>query len=114
LLIGPGRWGTQDKWLGIPVGWSDISNVKVMVETMLEDFTIRPSQGTHFFRNMISKGIGYINTTLNPKESFIDWSWLNKQKPNKALQYVTHLKFTNPLTIKLDGRAGRALVIKPE
>lgn len=114
LLIGPGRWGTQDRWLGIPVGWSDISNVKVMVETALEDFNIKPSQGTHFFRNIISKGIGYINTTLNPKESYIDWNWLNKQKPNKKLQYVTHLKLTKPLTIKLDGRAGRALVIKPE
>ncbi|KON27480.1 hypothetical protein AC481_04695 [miscellaneous Crenarchaeota group archaeon SMTZ-80] len=114
LLIGPGRWGTQDKWLGIPVGWSEISNVKVMVETMIEDFNIKPSQGTHFFRNIISKGIGYINTTLNPKVSFVDWNWLNKQKPKKNLQYVKHLKFTQPLTIKLDGRAGRALIIKPE
>jgi len=114
LLIGPGRWGTQDRWLGIPVIWSDISNVKVIVETATEDFNTKPSQGTHFFRNMISKGICYVNTTLNPRESFIDWNWLNQQKTKNELSFVKHLKFTKPLVIKLDGRTGRALVLKPD
>jgi hypothetical protein len=104
LLIGPGRWGTQDRWLGMPVSWSGISNVKVMVETALKEFNIKPTQGTHFFQNIISKGIGYINTTLNPQESFIDWE----------LQFVKHIRLSSPLTIKLDGRRGRALILKPK
>jgi len=114
LLIGPGRWGTQDRWLGIPVGWSEISNVGILVEAALKDFNIEPTQGTHFFHNMISKGIGYIHTTLNREESFIDWKWLDKQKPKKQLNYVKHIKLSAPLTIKLDGRTGRALVLKPK
>jgi len=114
LLIGPGRWGTQDRWLGIPVNWSGISNVKVMVETALKNFNIRPTQGTHFFQNIISKGIGYINTTLNPRESFIDWDWLNSQKSQTELQFVKHIKLHSPLMIKLDGRRGRALILKPK
>jgi hypothetical protein len=114
LLIGPGRWGTQDRWRGIPVTWSEISNVKVMVETVLEDFNVKPTQGTHFFQNITSRGIGYINTTLNPRESRIDWSWLEKQIPVRQLKYVRHIQLPNPLTVKLDGRAGRALILKPE
>ncbi len=114
LLIGPGRWGTQDRWLGMPVRWSGISNVKVMVETALKDFNIKPTQGTHFFQNIISKGIGYINTTLNPRESFIDWDWLNNQESQTELQFVKHIRLSSPLTIKLDGRRGRALILKPK
>jgi len=114
LLIGPGRWGTQDRWLGIPVSWSGISNVKVMVETALENFNIKPTQGTHFFQNIISKGIGYINTTLNPKESYIDWGWLNNQESQTELQFVKHIRLSSPLSIKLDGRQGRALILKPK
>jgi len=114
LLIGPGRWGTQDRWLGIPVIWSDISNVKVMVETALEDFNIKPTQGTHFFQNIVSRGIGYINTTLNPRESIIDWKWLKNQKSKHDLEFVKHINLKKPLTVKLDGKHGRALVIKPD
>jgi hypothetical protein len=113
LLIGPGRWGTQDRWLGIPVYWSDILNVKVMVETALEDFNIKPTQGTHFFQNIISRGIGYINITLNKKESYIDWEWIKKQKIKNQFNFVKHIKLDKPITVKLDGRNGRALVLKP-
>jgi CheY-like chemotaxis protein len=112
ILIGPGRWGTQDRWLGIPVRWGEISNVKVLVETAIEGFNVKPTQGTHFFQNIISRGIGYINTTLDPKESFIDWKWINNQKPQKQLKYVRHIKLLKPLTIKLNGRRGHALVLK--
>ena len=114
VLIGPGRWGTQDRWLGIPVQWNQISNVKLLIETALQDYNIKPSQGTHFFQNIISKGIGYANITLNPKESIIDWDWLNKQKPEKQLKYVRHIHLSKPLTVKLDGRNGKALILKPE
>ena len=114
LLIGPGRWGTQDRWLGIPVIWSEISNVKIMVETAFKDFNIKPTQGTHFFQNIVSRGIGYINTTLNPKESFVDWNWLESKKPKKKLEFVKHINLKKPLLIKLDGKAGRALITKSD
>ena len=114
LLIGPGRWGTQDRWLGIPVYWSEISNVKTMVETALEDYNIKPSQGTHFFQNIISRGIGYINIKLNKKESFLDWKWLDSKKSKQKLNYVKHISLPSPLLIKLDGINGRALILKPE
>jgi len=113
ILIGPGRWGTQDKWLGIPVVWSEISNVQVMVETSLEDFNIKPTQGTHFFQNIVSRGIGYINITLKPNEGLIDWNWLNNQKARSEQKYVKHVKLTKPLDIKFDGRIGRVLILKP-
>ncbi len=114
MLIGPGRWGTQDIWLGIPVVWSEISSVKLLVETALKNFNVKPTQGTHFFQNIISKGIGYVNTTLNPKESHIDWDWLDNQKPKKNLKFVRHVQFSKPFIIKLDGRSGNALINKPD
>jgi hypothetical protein len=112
LLIGPGRWGTQDKFLGIPVKWSDISNVKIIVEANLQNFNIKPSQGTHFFQNIISKEVGYINADLNNKENYIDWNWLKDKKPLKELYYVKHIKLNKPLKAKLDGRFGRAIIFK--
>ena len=113
ILIGPGRWGTFDRWLGIPVKWSQISGVSVMVETALKDFNIKPSQGTHFFHNITSRGIGYINTTFNSKNSFIDWEWINSKKPHKELTFVKHIRLSAPLTIRLNGRSGHAIIVKP-
>ena len=113
LLIGPGRWGTQDRWLGVPVKWSQISNVGVMVETALKDFDIKPSQGTHFFHNIISRGIGYINVPYNSSEFFINWNWLENIKPIKEFKFVRHVRLSKPLTIKLDGKCGHALILKP-
>jgi len=113
ILIGPGRWGTQDRWLGIPVKWSQISGVSVIVETALENFNIKPSQGTHFFHNITSRGIGYINVPYNSKDFFIDWDWLEKQNLFKKLKFVKHIKLFDPLTIKLNGRSGHALILKP-
>lgn len=112
ILIGPGRWGSQDRFLGIPVLWSEISNAKVIVETALEDFNIKPSQGTHFFQNIISQAIGYINITLNKEESMIDWNWLNSMEMEKEFKFVKHIRLSYPLDIKLDGRTGRAIITK--
>ncbi|MBN2603461.1 MAG: hypothetical protein JXA91_04970 [Candidatus Thermoplasmatota archaeon] len=114
LLIGPGRWGTQDRWLGVPVRWGHISGVRVIVETALENFNIRPSQGTHFFQNMISKGIGYIDIPLHSNESNVDWSWLEKQTLKEKSRFVSHVRLSSPLIVKLDGRLGHAVIIKPE
>jgi len=114
LLIGPGRWGTQDRWLGVPVRWDHISQVRVIVETALESFNIKPSQGTHFFQNMISRGIGYIDIPLHSKDCFVDWGWLKKQKVQNKLTYVSHIRLSSPLIVKLDGRQGHAVILKPE
>ncbi len=114
LLMGPGRWGTQDRWLGIPVRWNQISGVKVVVETALENFNITPSQGSHFFQNMISRGIGYIDIPLDTKDCFIDQKWLQKQKAFNELKFVKHIRLSVPLLVKLDGRSGRALILKSE
>ena len=114
LLIGPGRWGTTDRFLGIPVKWNQISCVKIMVETAFENFNIEPSQGTHFFHNITSRGIGYINVPYNSKENFIDWNWLFKQPHKKSLKIVRHVQLEKPLAIKLDGRKGNALLLKPK
>lgn len=113
ILIGPGRWGTEDRFLGIPVKWNQISGVRLMVETGLENFNIDPSQGTHFFHNITSRGIGYINIPFKSKISYIDWNWIEKQKPVKNLKYVKQIQLNSPLIIKLDGRSGRAFIEKP-
>ena len=114
LLIGPGRWGTQDRWLGVPVRWGQISGVRVIAETALEDFNIKPSQGTHFFQNMISRGIGYIDIPLNSDGCFVDWSWLQKQTLKEKMKYVHHIQLSFPLIVKLDGKLGHAVIIKPK
>jgi len=113
MLMGPGRWGTQDRWLGIPVRWGQISGARVIVETALETFNIKPSQGTHFFQNMISRGIGYIDIPLHSEECYIDCEWLESQRMMKQLKYVDHVHLASPLHVKLDGRSGRAIIIKP-
>ena len=113
ILVGPGRWGSEDLFLGIPVKWNQISGVKIMVETALKDYNIEPSQGTHFFHNITSRGIGYVNVPYNSSKYFIDWQWLNNKKPKKKLKYVKHIELSNPLTIKLNGRRGCALIEKP-
>lgn len=90
ILMGPGRWGTQDHWLGIPVHWGEISQAKVIVETDLIDFRVKPSQGTHFLQNIISHGIGYLNIPYGSDKNFIDWKWLKNQKKSNELKYVRH------------------------
>ncbi|MFO7677774.1 MAG: DUF5752 family protein [Thermoplasmatota archaeon] len=112
LLIGPGRWGTQDRWLGIPVLWSHISGVKIIVETGFQNYNIKPSQGTHFFHNITSRGIGYINIAYNSENSFIDWNWLNKQKKTRVLKFATHVHLNSPIKTILDGRTGQAVIKK--
>ena len=113
LLMGPGRWGTQDRWLGIPVRWGQISGARVIIETALENFNIKPSQGTHFFQNMISHGIGYIDIPLHSESCFIDCEWLENQRPTKKMKFVDHVHLSAPLHVKLNGRLGHAIILKP-
>ncbi len=111
VLIGPGRWGTQDRFLGIPVSWSQISNVKVLVEVALEDFNISPTQGTHFLQNLISREIGYVSVSLS-KNDFIDWNFLKSKESIKELEFVKYVQLKKPLTIKLDGKNGKTLIVR--
>jgi len=112
ILVGPGRWGSSDPWLGIPVIWPQISSAKIIVEAGLHDFRIDPSQGTHFFQNLTSFKVGYL--TVNPfiNEGIFDLDYLNNIKPIYEDEYLRHIKFKNPLTIRIDGKLNKAAIFK--
>lgn len=110
LLIGPGRWGSADRWLGIPVKWKDISGVKVMVETDDEKLKAVPSQGAHFFHNITSMGISYL-TIGGEAGGRIDWAWLASMPVVAEYTYVKHVKAMSPLLIKVDGKKSRAAIL---
>jgi hypothetical protein len=110
LLIGPGRWGSADRWLGIPVRWTDISEVGAIVETTIEGLKADPSQGSHFFHNITSLGISYLNTSEGGKD-FIDWKWLLSLPPKNETRHLKHVILKKPLTIKADGKNSRAVII---
>ena len=112
LLVGPGRWGSADRWLGIPATWSEISGVGAMVETRAEDLNADPSQGSHFFHNITSLGISYLNLVENGKD-FIDWRWLETLPVAEATEHVKHVNLERPITIKIDGKTSRAALMKP-
>ncbi len=111
ILIGPGRWGTRDRFLGIPVKWAQINKAKVIIEVALEGFNIDSSQGTHFFHNIISNNVGYF-TILPSSKDFIDWEWLKKQKIVNQTAHFKHIKLKEPLIIKIDGKKGLAIGLK--
>ncbi len=110
LLVGPGRWGSADRWLGIPVTWHDIAGVEVIIETSTENMHADPSQGTHFFHNLTSLGIGYI-TVLQDKTGFLDFDWLNGLPVEKETGYLRHARLKKPLLIKIDGKSSRAVIL---
>jgi len=116
LLIGPGRWGTADPWLGIPVQWSQISNVRAIVEASPEGYDVEPSQGTHFFQNIVSLRIGYLTLPPGAEEAgdaeFLDWDWLDSQPAATATDHLRHLRLDQPLMIVLDGREGHGVIAK--
>lgn len=114
LLIGPGRWGTSDPWLGVPVEWDQISQARVIVETTLEGFLITPSQGAHFFQNLTSLGIGYLAIDPSADQGTIDWTWLAQQPAAYEGPFSRHIRLERPLGVRLDGRTRRGLVMRPE
>ncbi|MEN9918177.1 MAG: hypothetical protein RL662_613 [Bacteroidota bacterium] len=115
VLVGPGRWGSSDSWLGIPVKWSYITNARLLVESGLENYRIEPSQGTHFFQNLTSFGVGYftINSYLKDGGTF-DISFLNSQPAVFETQYIRHVRFDKPLLVKINGKKRQGVVLKPE
>ena len=110
LLIGPGRWGSADRWLGIPVRWTDISGVGAMVETTIAGLKADPSQGSHFFHNITSLGISYLNTSEDG-EDFIDWKWLRSLPAKNETPHLKHVTLKKPLTIKIDGKKSKGVII---
>lgn len=113
ILIGPGRWGTRDRWIGIPVNWPQISNAKVIVETSLEGYPLDSSSGSHFFHNVTSMNVGYFSVQPEISGSYIKWDVLNEQEMIQETQYFKHVRFKDPLSIKMDGRK-RVSVITTE
>lgn len=114
ILIGVGRWGSREPFLGIPVIWSQIAGARVIVEAGFKDFRVTPSQGTHFFQNLISNNVGYF--TVNPAqgEGYVDWDWLAEQDAEAEEGAVRHLRFANPLVVIMDGKHQEGVILKPE
>ncbi|WP_289004501.1 PEP/pyruvate-binding domain-containing protein [uncultured Parabacteroides sp.] len=114
VLVGPGRWGSSDSWLGIPVKWPHISNARVIVECGLENYRVDPSQGTHFFQNLTSFGVGYF--TINPfkGDGWFDEAYLNALPAVEDTEYLRHVRFDKPIVIKMDGKKSLGVVLKPE
>ena len=113
ILIGPGRWGSSDYWLGIPVKWSHISAARVIVEAGLENYRIDPSQGTHFFQNLTSFGVGYF--TINPynNDGIFRKDILDAMPAVEETEYVRHVRFDTPVTIMMDGMKQEGVVLLP-
>ncbi len=111
LLIGVGRWGSSDPWLGIPVSWDQINGAHVIIESGFRDFVVTPSQGSHFFQNLSSLGIGYF--TVNPEEGDgeLDWKALMAHEAEESLEFARHLRFEQALDIRMDGRRGAGVVL---
>jgi len=112
ILIGPGRWGTRDPFIGIPVNWSQISNAKVIVETSLEDFPLDASLGSHFFHNVTSMNVGYFSIQHNVATSFIQWDELSKQELIEESSFVKHIRFKEPVCIMMDGKKRISIILR--
>ena len=109
LLVGPGRWGSADPWLGIPVQWIDISGVAAIIEVRNDKIRADPSQGSHFFQNITSLGIPYLTLTENGdqkngiRQDFLDWGWLKNRAVVGKTEYIQHVRLEEPFIMKCDG-----------
>src|SRR6516225_6852516 len=114
LLIGVGRWGSNEPWLGIPVAWDQISGARVIVESGFRDFRVTPSQGSHFFQNLMAFQIGYFTVNPDAGEGFIDWQWLKAQPALYEDGCVRHLRFGAPVSVIMNAKTSEGLIFKPE
>lgn len=114
LLVGMGRWGTLDPWLGIPVTWEEIAGARVIVEAGMKDISVAPSQGSHFFHNITSFMVGYLTVVGDQAGEFLDWEWLLAAKPLETQQFTRMIRFESPLTVRINGREGVGVILKPE
>ncbi len=113
ILIGPGRWGTSDPALGIPVRWAQIAGARLIVESALPGFRVEPSQGTHFFQNLTSFGTGYFTVDPDVDNGFIDRDWLDAQPAVKETEFLRVIRLDQPFTIAINGRKSKGIVLKP-
>jgi CheY-like chemotaxis protein len=114
LLIGVGRWGSNDPWLGIPVEWDEISGARAIIEAGFRDFRVTPSQGSHFFQNLTAFQVGYFTVNPDAGEGSIDWQWLLEQPAVEERGCVRRLQFAESLRIVMNSRSGQGLIFKPE
>jgi hypothetical protein len=112
ILLGPGRWGTRDRWLGIPITWPQASCAKVIVEYSLEGFRVDASMGSHFFHNVTTMNIGYFSVRQDSGEGFIDWNWLRNQPIVEKRKYFAHTRLEKKMGIVMDGRKAIFLIYK--
>ena len=113
VLIGPGRWGSSDYWLGIPVKWPHISGARVIVETGLKNYHVDPSQGTHFFQNLTSFGVGYFTINTYTGDGILQQDILDQMPAVEETEYVRHVRFEKPLKIMMDGKKQTGVVLLP-
>ena len=113
LLIGVGRWGSADPWLGIPVTWEQISAARVIVESGFKDFKVVPSQGSHFFQNIISMMIGYFTVNPDSGEGYLDWDWLRALPSAAEGEYTRLIKLEQSMEVKMNGFKNTGIIVKP-
>ncbi len=114
VLVGPGRWGSSDTWLGIPVKWPHISAARVIVEAGLTNYRVDPSQGTHFFQNLTSFGVGYFTINAYMNDGIYSQDFLDAQPAVEETKYLRHIRFEKPMVIKMDGKKKIGVVMMPE
>jgi CheY-like chemotaxis protein len=113
LLIGVGRWGSNDPWLGIPVEWDEISGARAIVEAGFRDFRVTPSQGSHFFQNLTAFQVGYFTVNPDAGEGAVDWEWLADQPAVEERECVRHLHFPDPLRVVMNSKKSQGVIFKP-
>jgi len=113
LLIGPGRWGSQDPWLGVPVKWGQIAGTRAIVEIGLENYSVDPSQGTHFFQNLTSLRVAYLYINMHLNKGKLNFQWLDSLEARHETEHIRHVDTKEPLLLQIDGRDGKAVMYYP-
>jgi len=114
ILAGPGRWGSSDPWLGIPVNWKDISNVKIIIEIGLSSFPVDPSFGSHFFQNVTSRRIGYFTISHRGNKDLIDLNWIKERPLREKKKFSSWYQLDEPVRISINGQDGIGVGLKPQ
>jgi hypothetical protein len=114
LLVGVGRWGTLDPWLGIPIRWDQISGARAIVEASFRDMDVAPSQGSHFFQNITSFMVGYFTISSSTGHSFLDWDWLLSRPAVEEKAFTRLIRCAKPIIVKMNGHQNRGIILKPE
>jgi hypothetical protein len=114
LLVGLGRWGTLDPWLGIPVNWEQIAGARVIIESGMKDMAVEPSQGSHFFQNITSFMVGYFTVNPQKDQGFLDWDWMLQQPIVDKMNFTRHITFKKPIIVQINGHQSNGIILKPE